>query len=82
MGKPLEILAISLKQMQKLNRPIENYDFDANYIVDRNQKANSTVNEMTINFFSDMKFEILMQLLFAAAFILMGLYFSKIQQEV
>ncbi|MCF6460384.1 ABC transporter permease [Clostridium sp. Cult3] len=31
-----------IKQMQKLNRPIENYDFEANYIVDRNQKANST----------------------------------------
>lgn len=40
------------------------------------------INGMTINSFSDMKFEILMQLLFAAAFILMGLYFSKTQQEV
>lgn len=32
-----------IKQMEKLNRPIENYDFEANYIVDRNQKANSII---------------------------------------
>ena len=30
-----------VKQMYKLNRSIENYDFEANYIVDRNQKANA-----------------------------------------
>ncbi len=29
--------------MYKLNRPIENYDFEVNYIVDRNQKANSII---------------------------------------
>jgi len=32
-----------IKQMQKLNRPFEKYDFDANYIADRNQKANSII---------------------------------------
>lgn len=32
-----------IKQMEKLNRPIENYDFEADYILDRNQKANSLV---------------------------------------
>ena len=32
-----------IKQMYKLNRPIENYDFEVNYIVDRNQKANSII---------------------------------------
>lgn len=32
-----------IKQIQKLNRPIENYDFEANYIVDRNQMANSII---------------------------------------
>lgn len=35
------------------------------------------INGMTVNSFSDMRFEILMQLLFAVAFLLMGLYFSK-----
>ncbi len=32
-----------IKQMQRLNRPIENYDFEMDYIVDRNQKANSII---------------------------------------
>lgn len=32
-----------IKQMKKLNRPIENYDFSVDYIADRNQKANSLV---------------------------------------
>lgn len=39
------------------------------------------VNEMTVNSFSDMRFEILMQLLFGAVFLLMGLYFSKTAQK-
>lgn len=39
------------------------------------------VNEMTVNSFSDMRFEILMQLLFAVVFLLMGLYFSKTSQN-
>lgn len=32
-----------IKQMEKLNRPIENYDFNVNYVLDRNQKANSMI---------------------------------------
>lgn len=32
-----------IKQMGKLNRPIENYDFTAEYIKDRNQKSNSII---------------------------------------
>jgi ABC-2 type transport system permease protein len=39
------------------------------------------VNEMTVNSFSDMRFDILMQLLFAVVFLLMGLYFSKTSQN-
>lgn len=39
------------------------------------------VNEMTVNSFSDMRFDILMQLLFAVVFLLMGLYFSKTTQK-
>jgi ABC-2 type transport system permease protein len=39
------------------------------------------INEMTVNSFSDMRFEILMQLLFAVVFLLMGLYFSKTSQN-
>lgn len=39
------------------------------------------INGMTVNSFSDMRFEILMQLLFAVAFLLMGLYFSKTAQR-
>lgn len=39
------------------------------------------VNEMDINSFVDIRYEIFMQILFALAFILMGLYFSKIQQR-
>ncbi|WP_265450598.1 ABC transporter permease, partial [Clostridium sp. cpc1] len=35
------------------------------------------INEMRVNSFLDMKFEIFMQLLFAVVFLLMGLYFSK-----
>lgn len=29
-----------IKQIQKLNRPIEDYDFTADYIIEKNQKAN------------------------------------------
>ena len=29
-----------VKQMEKLNRPFENYDFEVDYIVDKNQKGN------------------------------------------
>ncbi len=32
-----------VKQMNKLNRPIENYDFEVDYVIDRNQKANSII---------------------------------------
>ncbi|MBE6064437.1 ABC transporter permease [Clostridium cochlearium] len=39
------------------------------------------INEMTVNSFSDIRFEIFMQLLFAVAFLLMGLYFSKVHQR-
>ncbi|HLR36313.1 MAG TPA: ABC transporter permease [Tissierellales bacterium] len=39
------------------------------------------VNEMTVNSFSDIRYEIFMQLLFAIAFLLMGLYFSKVRQR-
>jgi len=39
------------------------------------------INEMTVNSFLDMKFEIFMQLLFAVVFLLMGLYFSKTSQK-
>ena len=39
------------------------------------------INEMTVNSFSDIKFELFMQLLFAAVFVLMGLYFSKVKQR-
>lgn len=37
-----------IKQMEKLDMPIENYDFNINYILDRNQKA----NPVTIIFYS------------------------------
>ncbi len=40
------------------------------------------INEMDINSFLDVKYEIFMQLLFAIAFLLMGLYFSKARQKV
>jgi ABC-2 type transport system permease protein len=40
------------------------------------------INEMTVNSFSDIKFELFMQILFAAVFVLMGLYFSKVKQKV
>lgn len=39
------------------------------------------INEMDINTFLDVKYEILMQLLFAVAFLLMGLYFTKVRQK-
>ena len=39
------------------------------------------INDMTINSFLDIKYEILMQLLFAVAFLLTGLYFSKVRQR-
>lgn len=39
------------------------------------------INEMTVNSFSDMGFDIFMQLLFAVVFLLMGLYFSKTAQR-
>lgn len=32
-----------IKQMESLNRPIENYDFEVDYIVNRNQEANILV---------------------------------------
>ena len=40
------------------------------------------INEMAISSFSDIKFELFMQLLFAVVFVLMGLYFSKVKQKV
>lgn len=39
------------------------------------------INEMDINSFLDVKYEIFMQLLFAVAFLLTGLYFSKVRQK-
>lgn len=38
------------------------------------------INEMDINSFLDVKYEIFMQLLFAVVFLLMGLYFSRAKQ--
>lgn len=38
-------------------------------------------NNMNINSFLDIRYELLMQILFALAFLLMGLYFSKIKQK-
>ena len=32
-----------IKQMERLNKPIENYDFEADHILDRNQEANLMV---------------------------------------
>lgn len=40
------------------------------------------INEMAISSFSDIKFELFMQLLFAVVFVLMGLYFFKVKQKV
>lgn len=40
------------------------------------------INDMTMNSFGDIKYEIFIQLLFALAFLLMGLYFSKVKQKV
>lgn len=40
------------------------------------------INEMNINSFLDVKYELFMQLLFAMAFLLIGLYFSKSKQKV
>ncbi|MBU5436627.1 ABC transporter permease [Tissierella sp. MSJ-40] len=39
------------------------------------------INETNISSFLDVKYEIFMQLLFAMAFLLMGLYFSKVKQK-
>lgn len=39
------------------------------------------INEMEVNSFSDMRYEIFIQLLFAVAFLLIGLYFSKVRQK-
>lgn len=39
------------------------------------------INEMNINSFLDVKYEIFMQLLFAIVFLLMGLYFSRAKQR-
>lgn len=39
------------------------------------------INEMRITSFSDIRYEIFMQLLFSLAFILMGLYFSRVKQR-
>jgi len=40
------------------------------------------INETNIKSLLDVKYEISMQFLFAMAFLLMGLYFSKIQQKI
>ena len=40
------------------------------------------INNMAMDSFGDIKYEILIQLLFAMAFLLMGLYFSKAKQKV
>lgn len=40
------------------------------------------INDMAMNSFGDIKYEICIQLLFAIAFLLMGLYFSKAKQRV
>lgn len=40
------------------------------------------INEMEIHSFLDVKYEIFMQLLFAFAFLLMGLYISRARQRV
>lgn len=39
------------------------------------------INEMDVNSFLDMRYEIFMQVLFGIAFLLMGLYFSKIKRK-
>lgn len=39
------------------------------------------INDMNVNSFLDIKYEIFMQLLFAVAFLLMGLYFNKTRQK-
>lgn len=40
------------------------------------------INDMNINSLFDIRYELSMQLLFALAFLLMGLYFSKVRQRV
>ena len=40
------------------------------------------INDMNINSLLDIRYELSMQLLFALAFLLMGLYFSKVRQRV
>lgn len=39
------------------------------------------INEMRVNSFSDMRYELMMQILFGATFLVVGLYFSKIKQK-
>lgn len=39
------------------------------------------INDMTVNVFSDMTYELSMQVLFGFAFLAIGLYFSKIRQK-
>jgi len=39
------------------------------------------INEMTVNSFSDMRYELMMQILFGITFLSVGLYFSKIKQK-
>lgn len=39
------------------------------------------INEMRVNSFYDMRYEIMMQILFGVAFLTLGLYFSKIKQK-
>ncbi|NLL71786.1 MAG: ABC transporter permease [Epulopiscium sp.] len=39
------------------------------------------INDMRVNSFLDVKAEIFMQLLFALAFLLLGLYFSRVSQK-
>lgn len=39
------------------------------------------INEMRVNSFSDMRYEIMMQILFGVAFLTLGLYFAKAKQK-
>lgn len=39
------------------------------------------INEMRVNSFYDMRYEIMMQILFGVAFLSLGLYFSKVKQK-
>jgi len=40
------------------------------------------INERSINSLIDMRYDILMQVMFGVVFLLMGLYFSKVKQKV